>query len=798
MTSTSSLLQHAGPVPPGRKLQRRPGVRQASSVALLLALLFIGSGPFALAQGTDGAASPSANPQMLLLDVARQALLPAPQRREAIKSLVEQGDPDVIKKLAQALAPGEEMSFQRLIGQALAERAAPPPLSLAEPMLDLLVAADESLVADLAAALARYRNPAVTRRLMAVAQDEQAVDRTRYAAIKTLVLHRDQQTVDLLVNLLGPDEPASVAQSAAEALGVLTGVDEFDGDPDGWRKWWSQHKGMAPDHWYAMLADSLARRVEGLQRNSELVNSRLLSVYRQLHRATDQDDRQSLLVTLLADDSSSIRQLAVDLMWQRLSDQQPFGPELRKALLPALRDPTASIRRGAARLLRDLSDQRGADAMARRLVGADERDPDVLRVYLLVMADQPRARAIVAAMGLLADPALRNEAAGVLVRAAEEGVFGQSQQADLKLRLRQQINTDSPPAPKVIELLGYVGDQDDWQRIEQWIDSDQDKVKEAAAIAWARSARPLTVLAQRADDLLIQPIVIAAATRRGRRADTLMALLAHRPEQDQARQAWQRALVAMAGRVPAEDVLKAQAALADDPQADDLRTQLLSEAIGKALPDNGNGGNGSAANGQGPVQPLPPEAEPTVIADLLLKRAEIRLAGSEPRMAMADLSVIVARDWTLELAQRRRHDALSMRARLAAGGDIPGAADVAGKALERERKLGDEAFRNAVNEVAIAFLSAASGHVTANQADRAADVLAQLEDLTGQFLPDPLKEKVRQLKAQIEEPAPPDDTTAPAPPATPEPPKGPGASQPAPPAPRPPTAPSAPETPQRE
>ena len=771
MTSINSLFQHAAPGPAGLERRRRPGACRISSVVVLVALLLAGGGPPTSADGTDDVTAPSANPQMLLLDVARQALLPAPQRREAIKSLVDQGDPVVIKKLAQALTPGEDILFQRLIGQALVGRAAPPPISLAEPMLDLLVAADESLVPDLAAALARYRQPAVTQRLMAVAQDERAAERTRCAAITALAFRRDQQTVELLVNLLGPNEPDPVAHCAAEALKVLTGIGEFDRDPAGWRQWWSRHKALAPERWYALLADSLARRIELLNRQDEQASSRLLSVYRQLHRATDQDDRQSLLVTLLADDSSSIRQLAIDLMWQRLSDQQPFGPELRKALLPALSDPSASIRRGAARLLRDLSDQRGADAMARRLVGADEHDPDVLRVYLLVMADQPRARAIVAAMGLLADPALRNEAAGVLVRAVEEDVFGQSQRADLKLRLRRQINTNTPPVPKVIELLGYVGDQDDWQRIEQWIDSDQGKVKEAAAIAWARSARPLTVLAHRADDLLIQPIVIAAATRRGQRADTLMALLAHRPEQDQARQAWQRALVAMAGRVPPDDVLKAQAALGDEAQADDLRTQLLSEAIGKALPGSGNGNGG---NGDDPAPPLPPQAEPTVIVDLLLERAQIRLAGGEPRMAMADLSVIVARNWTVEPAQRRRHDALSMKARLSAG-DTPGAADVAAKALERERKLGDDAFSNAVNEVAAVFLDAASRHVTANQAKRAADVLAKLAELVGESLPDPLKQKVRQLDAQIQEPASPEpeDTTAPEPPEPPEPPETP-------------------------
>ena len=746
-----------------------------------------------------GAAARAPNPQALLLNVARQTVLPPQQRREAIRSLLDYGDPAIVDRLVEALAPGEDPVFQRLIAQTLTERPEPPPESFAAPLLGLLLEADGPLLDELADAVGRCRVPSVTRRLTDLAADSEAPVRERCAAIRPLAFHRTREVAELLVALLGPDEPEVVARVAAGALTVFTGIEEFGQDRTKWRQWWSRSNDLPTERWYAALADNLAKRVGALERRNDHADGQLLKVYRQLYRATAQDQREALLVALLVDPSSSIRQLAIDLMGQRLSDQQRFGPELRAALLPALGDELASIRRGSARLLRDLGDDRGADAMARRLVGGQEQDRGVLKVYLLMMADKLYARSVDSAMALLADPDLRNEAAGVLVRAAEQGVLGDRQRADLKLRLRRQIQADAPPEPKVIELLGYVGEAEDWRRIERWIDSDQDKAKEAAASAWARSDRSLAVLAERADDPLIQPIVIAAAARRGREAKTLLLLLGRRPEQDQARQAWQRALVAMAGRVPAVAVLEAQAALAADETASGLRRQMLSEAIGKAPPQDGNpsagNGNGNGNGRKGPALPvLNPDVAPQVMVDLLLARAEIRLADGEATTALADLALITARKWALEPVKRQRHEELSMRARLLAG-DADGAFQLAGDVLQRARDADDDAFQNAVVVIATTFLDAVDGHVKANQAEQAEAILDELEELAGRWLPQRFADRVKQLRAQVEQLASPEGVTTPKPPAaprTPIVPKRPGA-----PRTKPATTPKAPTAPNR-
>ena len=697
-----------------------------------------------------GEAAAMSEPQLRLLAVARETNLPAARRRQAVRSLLDQGDEAVIAELVGALARGGDPSLQRVLAQALATGDEAPPEAFAMPLLDLLLQADDALTADLAAALGRYRSThlstQVTRLLLAAARDDQAPVAQRCAAIRPLAFQSSKLVVAMLVELLGSEPPPIIARHAAEALELISGLDSLGLAAAPWQQWWEKHKDLPPARWYALLAVNRARRAARLERENQVIGQKLLEACRKLYRATAQQGREDLLVDLLADAAASLRQLAIELMRQRLSDRQPFGPALRGALLPALNDSEASIRQDVAWLLRDLGDEPGADAMARRLIAGQERDPAVLRVYLLVMADQPRARVIKPATALLDDPLLGNEAAGVLVRAAKEDFLGEAQKAALKLRLRRRIDAATPPAPKVIELLGYVGDEDDWGRIRQWIDSAQDEVKEAAALAWARSDNPLDVLARRAGDLRIQPIVIAAATRRGQLTSTLLALLEHPPGQEQMRQAWQRALIAMAGRIPAAGMLEADTALlnaapVDAQQTPDLRQQMLSAAIAAALPDNGNN------NGNGDPPP-PPNADPNVLVDLLLRRAEIRLADAKPKAALADLKLITMRQWDLPAAESNRHDALNMRASLATG-DRQTAFQVAGKVFDRAAGEGDDALARAAAAVAPLFLDAADRHVKANQPEPARAILVSLEARVGRFLSPALKDRLQQLRVRV-------------------------------------------------
>jgi hypothetical protein len=147
-------------------------------------------------------------------------------------------------------------------------------------------------------------------------------------------------------------------------------------------------------------------------------------------------------------------------------------------------------------------------------------------------------------------------------------------------QLRRHLRDNPEPAPQIVLLLGRVGDNSDWRRITQWLDSPRVEIKTAAAQAWADSPdRPLSALADRLDDPAIAPIVYTAAARRGDDGQTMKALATRRPERQGARDAWRRALVAMAARVPAEDVLEVVGILTDLEEPPDHIEAVVSAAF---------------------------------------------------------------------------------------------------------------------------------------------------------------------------------------------------------------------------
>ena len=226
-----------------------------------------------------------------------------------------------------------------------------------------------------------------------------------------------------------------------------------------------------------------------------------------------------------------------------------------------------------------------------------------------MMAKLPRQEILGLVLRWLADPFLGGEAAGVLAAAMDAGLLGEQQSKEAAMRVRMLLDNSQKPKPKFIELLGRVGGNEDWQRIAQWIASDDDAVKQTAARAWADSSRPLKGLIEYAGDPVIQPIVIAAARRRGEKPETLKGLVEHKPQQEQVVQAWRLAVVAVAGRVsPVDVVLEIDRQLAQQRESLEWRDQILSAAIDQLLPKQAI--NGSVSDGPDPVLALDNAANP--------------------------------------------------------------------------------------------------------------------------------------------------------------------------------------------
>ncbi|MCX5658090.1 MAG: hypothetical protein NTW19_00005, partial [Planctomycetota bacterium] len=594
------------------------------------------SAVFAAGPATTTAPASDADIQTLLI-ATRDLRLDPLARCDAALRILESNDPNLVAILQSELQPAGNVATQRAIAQALVARAEEPLPELTATLFILLDRPDEALQEDLAAALGRYRDHRLARRLIDVVLDNAAPVARRRGAALTIGHFPSQNAARVLMQLTQPPSSPAVVSAAYSGLAQLTGLVDLWRDPARWQKWWEQNRRRSEEEFLEEVLANQARRVGRQALQLQAMQERVLDAQRQLYRALAKDDRSGLLSAMMRDPLEAVRRSAMALMFQRLVDNEKPGKILLDALTDRLDDPSPAIRRSAAMLLRDAGDAAGADAVAKKLEEASEPDLEVVKAYLLVMASQPRASAVPAAATLLADARVRPEAAAALAKAIDAKLT--VNEASLAAARRVLAGGSEPPEPAVIELLGRLAGEADWRRIDAWLDHEQEPVRIAAAQAWAQSSRPLEVMARRAADRAVQPILIAAAQRRGDDPVTMLALARNKPANEQLGLAWQRALTAMAGRVSAESVVAADRVLARQAEPAPFRLSLLTAAtvrlVGEptpapaaSAPSTNAGANAATTTAPATrpaVAPLPAGVTPQVWADLMLSSAELHL-----------------------------------------------------------------------------------------------------------------------------------------------------------------------------
>ena len=670
-----------------------------------------------------------------LVGKVKSAREDAGARRSAVESLISEQGSAGVQAVGQLLESESDSGVLQVVIAVLADREADPPAEFAAPLLALLGSSDGVTQREAAAVLGRYRDRATVRRLVEFARDPSASATLRTGAAFALGNHRTQGAARTLIELIQPAQPQRIRAAAFISLAELTGIGEFGSDVARWEKWWDQHRQLSENDWLNALLANLRRAADRANAEKTAVSDRLVESQRQLYRTLPQEDRQARLVALLSDPYEPIRRLAVELssefILQRQSQNQAIGAELRAALLARLSDTSASVRQGAARRLGDLDDAGGADKVVEKLTSGAESDPDVLRAYLTLIARVPRAQAVQPAITLMGEPALRRDAANALVKAIDGGLVATDVRLALLSRVRAAAAGAKAPEPEVIELLGRLAQEEDWALIAKWLDNPDAGVRGAAAKAWGASDRPLTELAKWAGDQDVLPRFIEAANRRGADAATLLALVRHRPEraeQEQLTLAWQRAVVAVASRVPARAVLDADKRIELRGGAITLRDQILSAAIAKLSPN-------------GTTQPA---TDADVYVDLLLTRGEVRLAQGDPAQALVDLRRV--RSVQPLSAERTQRCELGMfRATLSAG-VLDEAFDLA-KSLFAAEPPARESLREAVTQT---LITASQRSLKAGQADPARRVLKALRELAGATLTKDIEEKVLLMERGVE------------------------------------------------
>jgi len=724
------LADHLTPSPTRHLVAIRLCWRQLA-VAMLIACLL--AGPARPAFGQDQPTSPlleSPTPVAIALDPDR----PAAERLAAATEVLRQAESDdqAIEQLAAALNEPTPEPVRRTLLRAMATVHSPPP-ALRKPMVDLLPRLDPIHARLYAVALTPYLDDAMRSDLRDLASDAEAPVAHRRIAMLALGHHREPATAEFLVGWLRDDVPAAVRDAACEALAVMTGLTEIGGDHLRWRQWWQEHKSLHRRHWQTMIQRSLARGHAHLAEQLADRTTRLVEAQRQNYHRTSEADRDAMLLKLLNDPLPPLRVLGINLIEQRLIDGAPPSEPLRVALRRRLSDGEVEVRREAAQVLWDASDGPAADIAAARLVGELEDSPAVIELYLRMLARLPRIEAVQPIVALLREPALRREASMALAEAISRGLVSDAQRRKVAWVLRDQLAEADRPTPEMVTLLGRIATEQDWRRIAEWVGSEDEAVRVAAARAWADSTRPVTELIQRVNDPVLQRIAISAATRRGASDDALLALVHRKPDDQPTVDLWHLALISMAGRVSPQAVLQADQVLARRDGPHPVRRQMLSAAIEPLL-------NAHAADTtpetQGDGQP------PLVLADLLLTRAALRLADNEPPTALADYQRLRELDLPLSDEQRRRLSRGVLQARLATG-SLDTAVEAAKALLSpREQRRGDT-----VDFVVEQFLRLAQRRAVAGDVQAVADVRATLSKLLDDDLPEQALRRLEDLAA---------------------------------------------------
>ncbi|MEM9881390.1 MAG: hypothetical protein AAF800_00545 [Planctomycetota bacterium] len=544
-------------------------------------------------------------------------------RAEAAERLLEIEDFSADRALAAALTADQPADAWRAVLQAVAVDPAEPPRGLWRPVLALLYSAPDDLVPDAAAALGRYDEPELTRRLTDSARSADLPPRERGRAVAALGHQRRRPVAETLIGLTDLTQPGAVQAAAYAALATMTGIDRLGEDRRAWAAWWDDARRLDPLSWNRQLVANFARSESRQRSDADQLVEKLEAAERALYQASSPEDQAGVLAYMLDSPLVATRLLALDLVRTRLLSGVAFDEPLRAALRQRMVDPeSAEVRREAAAVLRDLADEPAADVAADRLLADGEHVNAVKSAYLQVLERMPRKRATDPAYDLLEEPALRADAAAVLASISRANMLTPRRADAVLLRVRGYLSRGQRPSPAVVRLLGRIGEADDWRRVRGWIDDPDDVIRQAAAQAWADSpTRSLAVLAERAGDPIIQPIVLRAAAVRGQDPETLRQLLSHPPRDAPVVPGWERALVAMAAQVPASSALEAVDRLRAERNDGPLIERFLTAALDRA-----------------------PGSEPAVgeaRSELRLERAENRLSMDEPDLAILDFEALL-------------------------------------------------------------------------------------------------------------------------------------------------------------
>lgn len=503
----------------------------------------------------------------------------AQTRRQAAEELIAMDEPDATERLIAALGCDEPVVIHAVI-EAMELSPNPVP-GLLPAAVGTLHDASDANREKLSLILPRYGRPALD--LVAQhAQDSEATPAQRIGPIYALASFRSRESAEKLMTILDGQEPAppEVINATCQSLERLTGL-PYGSAPGEWRRWWDTLKDQPIEQWLRIVVDHLSKRTTELEgqiqqqrRERDVIATRLAEEKRRYFQTLLVEEQLRELPLLLSDALAPLRRFAMRRVERILRDSERVPEPVRERLVERLEDPAEvpQLRLTAAQLLSDLDYPETAELITAALDA--ERDKEIIRGYLEILAKRPTRANLDPILAWLDDPIAGEAAAGALWSVISKGILEPESLPAARTAARAAF--ESWPTAAHGRLLAAIGEPKDYAHLEALLDNADAGMRQAVAqgLAWA-GARDLLVVRADREELFPFAVGVLASGEADLKTFELLARLKAPPAHTKQ---WERAVVGLAHRLDAAELLAADDLLATMAH---VSLRLRAEALGQ-------------------------------------------------------------------------------------------------------------------------------------------------------------------------------------------------------------------------
>ncbi|MFB3893103.1 MAG: HEAT repeat domain-containing protein [Phycisphaerae bacterium] len=422
--------------------------------------------------------------------------------------------------LKEALLDNANRAAQIAVAEAIA-RNGTDIKAFVDPLAAMLTGQEPTVRDAAARALAAYKDPKVTEKLLAIAADKARDRAIRLVAVASLQRILDKAVVDALVTLLD-DSDAEVRTAAMRTLENLTNIRAFGTNRYQWKEWWLANKDKDRSRWLADLAEGLGQAKTALEAENARLRTRLAKAMIDLYAATPANQRDAMVIGLLKDSLEDVRLVGLELLARSLDAGSQASPEMRTQVRSMLADTDTHVRQESARLIAGLGDPEALKALMERL--KIETAPAVrqgIMVALGQLRDPKALQVVLVEVNTSKSEEVAAAAATALGKIASKGPLDDQTRKSCACALVDRFKAQggsAPDAPLREALLAAMGDVND----KTFIPVLDGALKDEAATVRLAAVNSLAALGAAASAPSIEKLL--ADTDRGVRGAAIAAL----------------------------------------------------------------------------------------------------------------------------------------------------------------------------------------------------------------------------------------------------------------------------------